>query len=208
MRQRRYLTKNPKKIDEIIMLVVNTSFNDEVNRLRRDFTGWHSFPPLIKGQPIAERMLRRSQIELDRAIIDLLGKIDLPTTWLDLIRQYILTNDFAPAHDYDPDGVVLEIESDGKTKPKEAHLVLHKNLTKEAVTEAWTKIRKKLDMPTKRKRKKVPKQFRRDYEIYKLHTAGKSWIEISEIIKKKYGDDFLEGVLKNANSRMKKRLNR
>ncbi len=206
MRQRRYLTKNPKKIDEIIMLVLNKGFDDEVNRLRRDFTGWRPFPPLIKGQPIAERMLRRPKVELDRAIIDFLGKIDLPTTWLDLIRQYVLTNDFVPEYDYDPDGVVLEIESDGKTKPKEAYLVLHKGLTKAAVIEAWTKIRKELDIPTKRTRKKVPKQFGRDYEIYKLHTAGKSWREISEIIEKKYGGDFFEGVFKNANSRIKKRL--
>jgi hypothetical protein len=205
MRQRKYLTKNPNKFDEILILILNKKFDAEVNRLRRDFMRYQPFL-LQRGHLATAHVLRRPKVELDRAIARALPKFGLPSTWLELIRQYVLTNDFLPQDNYDPDGVVLEIESRGKTKPKEARLILHEGLTKDAVVDAWSKIRKELDTSTTRKRKRVPKQFGRDYEIYKLHDAGKSWREISIIIKNKYGDDFYEGVFKNANSKMKKRL--
>src|SRR3989344_6220580 len=184
----------------------NKKFDGEVNRLRRDFMRPQPFL-IQRGHLTTAHVLRRPKADLDRAIGRMLPKFGLPTTWLDLIRQYVLTNDFVPQDSYDPDGVVLEIEKNGKSKPKEAYLILHEGVTKDAIVTAWSKIRKELDTSTTRKRKRAPKQFGRDYEIYKLQDAGKSWREISEIIKKKYGDDFYEGVFKNANSKMKKRLN-
>lgn len=206
MRQRIYLTKNPNKIDEILILVLNQKFDEDVKRLRRDFTGLQPFL-LKRGCLTAARVLRRPQKDLDRAILHILPKHKLPETWLDFVRNYVLRNELMP-EEGDPDGVVIEIDDqkNGGQGAKEARLILHHNLNIDTVKKAWPQIRKMLFSGKQSVRKRLPDNFDRDYEIMKLREAGRTSGEISQIMKDKYGHDFLQGVYKNADYKIRKRL--
>lgn len=204
MRHIKYLTKNPKKKEEIFRLIIRPDFDEAVSIIRKKWD-------IDIHEPLSEKdyisLMENVQLALD--VKELMKKFKLPERLLDLLHGYIVVNDFVPSGNTDPEGLSLEIHFDNEaefsTGEPRYFLRLSKNTTLLDIKRAWPKIQKELRSDKKTKNRPWGK-FWRDYEIYKLSTNGKTIEEIACFIKEKFKEDLDFGNIKKIESTFRKKI--
>ncbi len=164
MRQRKYLTYNKEKIDQILPLIFNNDFDKEIQRIRKKYSKlkfirnkkFEGFK-IVRGN---KKDLKKNEFEDDIKYI--LVRFNLHAAWDKHLRSYILFNEIYDG--YDPDGVVLEIETN-INEPKKISLLLHERITLKDVRRAWSHIQKELIGAKDKKRKGRPSEFYRNHDM-------------------------------------------
>lgn len=196
MRQRKYFTKNKNKITEILELLTRQDFDSAIQKLRKKHPVFLLPKFTREGFEIVD--IKVDSLAIFNKDIDiLLAKFNLPHTWDTFIRRYIISNEFWPKDNYDPNGVVIEKEN-GKV-----FLLLHKKLTNKDIFKVWSLIEKEIGKPN-HNRKRSKSNFDRNYAILKMAEDGKSIKEIYNEILKTFKEDLDFGLIKHIVSMMKK----
>ena len=184
-------------------MILRDDFSEDVATLRNKYPG--AISPILTSKPGEFKLFPGVSVEeFQRDIRSLLSKFELHDGWFDFIKKYIIENDFLPQDDYDPDGVILEINNpeDGSHG---ANILLHQYLTLEDIKRAWPLIKTEAGVVLAKKRKGRRSEFERDYEIYKMKESGKTIRQIGGEFSKR-GVDLEHWVIINAISKMKKAL--
>lgn len=201
MRQIKYVVKNKDKLDEILHLILREDFDNDVQRIRK---GHSKILFSIKnGFSVQYPIDKNHKNDIDRDIQYMLIRFNLPDSWYNFLKRYILYNDIFP-ESYDPN-IALEIGKDLRGM-KKVSLLLNDKTSREDFLKVWPEIRKEFRGKQKAKRRRMPSEFDRDYEIFKLYEQGKSIEEICNLMEQKYGKNLEHHIVKNAVSKIRKML--
>jgi hypothetical protein len=208
MRLVKYLIKNPKKKEEVFRLIIKPDFREAVDMIRKKFDIDIEMIEQQTNESEAERKRLVNDDDVQDAARSLIKKFKLSNNWLDLIIDYITTDEFVPSADIDFEGLTLEIDLDQNPSApeREGLLRINSNTKLSDIKKAWPVISKALD--TGRHHKNIPwRHFWRDYDIYKLADKGATVFEIQKGIKKKYGGSELDaGHIYKIDSEFKRRI--
>ena len=206
MRLIKYLSKNPRKKEEVFSLVIRPDFQKIVNQIRKRWNIGHwelqEFTEENKDRLVD--LFENNRLQSD--VENLINKFNVSKRWLDILTTYIVYDDFVPPGDLDPDGLELHIDI-GKNlnDASEYYLRLDRTTTIRDIKSVWPRIQKEL-RGRKITKKRPWLNFFRDYEVYKLASDGYTIEEIDAVIQKKFNQNLDFGHIKKIESTFRRKV--
>lgn len=183
MRQVKYLGINSEKNNEIYRkLVLNEELNSAIEKIRKEFS-----IPDIDDMSREEWLSFNEDYRLLIKSEEIINKFKLPKTWIDIVHQYIVDDNFI--HEKNPDGLRLVTEINYKGEG-EYYIRIFPHTSIKDIKDVWFLIQNEINKDKVKTKKKKTKKFNRNESIYDFYLKGKSALQIRFKIRSEYGEDL------------------
>ena len=183
MRLERYIKRKPNKLNiESANLMRNSDFKKQIKNIRKNWNIDIKETKNKKVDNLIDTLL--DDINFDKQISSLIKNFNLSQTWRDWLFKFIVHNKSFDS--FDPYGNIIVQEINNCVS--EFYIKAGPHVTNEDAKRALLVIKTIKGETNVRARKKIYAE--RDYYIYNLSIKGKSTIEISSLVKKKYRQEL------------------